>query len=311
MEDWDLRKFRILRALQVHGTVTAAAQALSLTPSAVSQALSALARQVGAAVVEPDGRRVRLTEVAHLLLRHADVVFAQLEQAQAEVAAYAGGEAGLVQIGAVATTVDTLVLPAIRLLRQAHPGVEVRVHEAEATELYERLGRGEVDVALSLAAQAPSASGRRFSGFALLTDPLDIALPLGHRLAGEPGLRLADLADEPWVFGAAGPWRDITLAVCADAGFVPGAAHTASDWGAILSIVAEGMGVALIPRLVGSRRAGVAVRVLAADQPKRHVVGAVRKGSEELPRLREVVRCLHRAAEDRQRHPVSAPPALH
>lgn len=299
MIDWDLRKFRVLRELQRQGTVTGAAQALSLTPSAVSQALTGLAKQVGVPVIEPEGRRVRLTEVAHVLLRHGEAVFAQLEQAEADIEAHVKGDAGLVRIGSFATGVGTLVTPAAERLRTAHPGLQVEVHEAEAAELFDLLERGVIDVALSLAAQAPAAADRKFTHFSLLADPLDAILPAGHRLAGEAGLRLADLADEPWVFGASGPWREITLAVCADAGFVPRAAHTASDWGAILSIVQAGLGVALVSRLVDARRDGVAVRVLAADRPRRHVVGAVRRGSEQAPRLREVVRCLREVAEER------------
>ncbi|MFD7921695.1 LysR family transcriptional regulator [Streptomyces sp. NPDC059740] len=305
MIDWDLRKFRVLRELRRQGTVTAAAQALSLTPSAVSQALSSLTRQLGAPVVEPEGRRVRLTELAHLLLRHGESVFAQLEQAEAEVEAYLGGEAGLVRVGSFATGVESLVIPALDVLRDSHPTLSVEIHEAEASEVFTLLDRGEIDVALSLAAQTPSAADGRFARFSLLADPLDFAVPAGHRLAEKVGLNLVDAADEPWVYGATGPWREITLAVCATAGFAPRAAHTASDWGAIMSLVQAGLAVALVPRLVDTRRPGVRVRVLAADKPQRHVVGAVRRGSEGAPRLQAVVQSLRRVAEERRRlHPI-------
>ncbi|MGW8378471.1 LysR substrate-binding domain-containing protein [Streptomyces sp. ODS28] len=299
MIDWDLRKFRVLRELERQGTVTAAAAALSLTPSAVSQALTSLSKQVGAPIVEPEGRRVRLTEVAHVLLRHGEAVFAQLEQAEADLEEHVRGDAGLVRIGSFATGVGTLVTPALELLRTARPGLRAQVCEAEAAEVFELLERGEIDVALSLAAQEETESDRKFTRFPLLADPLDAALPAGHRLADEPRLRLSQLEEEPWVLGSSGPWREITLAVCAGAGFVPRAAHTAVDWGAILSLVQAGLGVALIPRLVDARRDGVAVRVLSEDRPRRHVVGAVRRGSEKAPKLREVVRCLRRAAEER------------
>ncbi|MBF9070216.1 LysR family transcriptional regulator [Streptacidiphilus fuscans] len=303
MIEWDLRKFRVLTELKRQGTVTATAQALSLTPSAVSQTLNSLSRQIGAPIVEPDGRRVRLTEVAHLLLRHGDAVFAQLEAAEAEIEAYLGGEEGLVRIGSFATGVEALVMPALDLLRQSRPTFQASVHEAEAAEVYTLLERGEIDVALSLAAHTDGAvAGGRLVSFPLLADPMDVALPAGHHLAGQAGLHLADLAEEAWVFGASGPWRDITLAACAEVGFAPIAAHTASDWGAILAIVQAGMGVALVPRLVDARRPGVRIRVLTEDQPRRHVIGAVRRGSETAPRLKVVVRSLQRVAEDRRRY---------
>ncbi|MFG2092887.1 LysR family transcriptional regulator [Streptomyces sp. NPDC048612] len=304
MIDWDLRKFRMLRELERQGTVTAAAQALSMTPSAVSQALAALGRQVGGAVVEPVGRRVRLTELAYILLEHGRTVFAQLEQAEAHVEAYLGGAAGVVRVGSFATGVETLLLPSLDLLRESRPTLRVEIREAEAADISSLLEQGDIDLGLSLAAHAHTDPDARFTHFPLLADPLDVALPAGHRLADKTGLRLADLADEPWVYGASGPWREITLAVCATAGFVPRAAHHAADWGVILSLVQAGLGVALIPRLVDVRRPGVRVRVLAADRPRRHVTGAVRRGAEVAPRLQEVVRCLRAVAEERRRlHP--------
>ncbi|GGP73006.1 LysR family transcriptional regulator [Streptomyces melanogenes] len=279
--DWDIKKLHILRTLRDRGTVTATAEALLMTPSAVSQQLTNLAKQLGVPLLEADGRRVRLTDAAHLVLRHAEAVFAQLERADAELAGYLRGEAGQVRVGAFSTAVPALVVPAVLRLRRSHPALEVRVREAEAAEAYELLSAGAVDLALSLAAHAPSARDPRFTVVPLLADPLDVALPADHPLASSPGLRLADLAGEPWIFGGSGPWSQITTAACEAAGFVPEQAHSAAGWTAILSMVAGGMGVALVPRLAGARGEGVVMRELAADRrPYRHVVAAVRRGAE-------------------------------
>lgn len=283
MTEWDIKKLQILRTLSERGTLTATAEVLMMTPSAVSQQLSNLAKQLGVPLLEAQGRRVRLTDAAHLVLRHAEAVFAQLERADAELTGYLQGEAGEVRVGAFSTAVPALVVPAVRELRQAHPSLEVRVREAEAAEAYELLLSGDVDVALSLAAHAPTARDPKFSRFPLLADPLDVALPAGHPLASSAGLRLADLSGEPWIFGGSGPWSEITLAACEAAGFVPEQAHSAAGWTAILAMVEAGMGVALIPRMAAERgdRAGVVMRVLSPDQPRRHVVAAVRRGAEE------------------------------
>lgn len=279
--DWDIKKLHILRTLRDRGTVTATAEALLMTPSAVSQQLTNLAKQLGVPLLEADGRRVRLTDAAHLVLRHAEAVFAQLERADAELAGYLRGEAGRVRVGAFSTAVPALVVPAVLRLRRSHPALEVRVREAEAAEAYELLSAGAVDLALSLAAHAPSARDPRFTVVPLLADPLDVALPADHPLASSPGLRLADLAGEPWIFGGSGPWSQITTAACEAAGFVPEQAHSAAGWTAILSMVSAGMGVALVPRLAGARCEGVAMRELPADRrPYRHVVAAVRRGAE-------------------------------
>ncbi|MDQ0796357.1 LysR substrate-binding domain-containing protein [Streptomyces sp. B1I3] len=300
MTEWDVKKLRILRTLRDRGTVTATAEALLMTPSAVSQQLTNLSKQLGVPLLEAQGRRVRLTDAAHLVLRHAETVFAQLERADAELTGYLRGEAGQVRVGAFSTAVPALVVPAVRLLRaEDRPGPDVRVREAEAAQAYELLSAGDVDLALSLAAHAPTARDPRFTLLPLLADPLDVALPADHPLARAPGLRLADLASEPWIFGGSGPWSQITTAACEAAGFVPEQAHSASGWTAILAMVEAGMGVALIPRMASAPdrpRAGVAMRVLDADRPHRHVVAAVRQGAEQGPAVARVLAALRRAA---------------
>ncbi|WJV48658.1 LysR family transcriptional regulator [Streptomyces flavofungini] len=298
MTEWDVKKLQILRTLAERGTVTATARALLMTPSAVSQQLSNLAKQVGVPLLEAHGRRVRLTGAARLLLVHADAVLAQLERADAELAAYAEGEAGEVRVGAFSTAVPALVVPAVRALRVAHPGISVRVREAEAGAAYELLAAGDVDLALSLAAQAPRGRDGRFTRVTLLADPLDVALALDHPYARADALRLADLADEPWIFGGSGPWSEITRAACEAAGFVPEQAHSAAGWEAILAMVEAGMGVALVPRMAGagaSGRGGVAMRE-PADRPHRHVVAAVRRGAEASLTVGHVLAALREAA---------------
>ncbi|MFC8095296.1 LysR family transcriptional regulator [Streptomyces sp. NPDC057301] len=280
MVDWDIRKLLILRTLRERGTVTATAEALRMTPSAVSQQLTNLARQVGVPLLEAQGRRVRLTDAARLVLRHAEAVFEQLERADAELAAYVHGEVGEVRVGAFSTAVPALVVPAVRALRETHPRVTVRVREAEAQEAYELLAGGEVDLALSLAAQAPTVGDVRFTRVPLLADPLDVALPRGHRLARAGEVRLADLAAEEWIFGGSGPWSDITRGACEAAGFSPRQGHSAAGWTAILAMVEAGMGVALVPRMAAVARGGVVMREVGEQRPVRHVVAAVRRGSE-------------------------------
>ncbi|MFI6659411.1 LysR family transcriptional regulator [Streptomyces sp. NPDC050523] len=296
MAEWDIRKLQILRTLRERGTVTATAEALRMTPSAVSQQLTNLAKQLGVPLLEADGRRVRLTDAARLVLRHAEAVFEQLERADAELAAYVHGEVGEVRVGAFSTAVPALVVPAVRALRAAHPGVSVRVRETEAGEAYGLLAAGDVDVALSLAAQAPTAADPRFTRVPLLADPLDVALPRDHALAAVDGLRLADLAEEPWIFGGSGPWSDITRGACEAAGFSPVQAHSAAGWTAILAMVEAGMGVALVPRTAAVRRDGVAMRELTADRPRRHVVVAVRRGAGEGAAVGRVLEALRTVA---------------
>ncbi|MEU1124465.1 LysR substrate-binding domain-containing protein, partial [Streptomyces sp. NPDC005899] len=181
----------------------------------------------------------------------------------------------------------------------ARPGPDVPERAAEAAAASALHTAGEDPPALSLAVHAPTARDPRFTLLPLLADPLDVALPANHPLARAPGLRLADLAGEPWIFGGSGPWSQITTAACEAAGFVPEQAHSASGWTAILAMVEAGMGVALIPRMASApdrSRAGVVMRVLDADRPHRHVVAAVRQGAEQGPAVARVLAALRRAA---------------
>ncbi|MER7758257.1 LysR family transcriptional regulator [Streptomyces sp. NPDC097619] len=295
--DWDIKKLRILRTLAERGTVTATAGALHMTPSAVSQALASLARQLGVDLLEAQGRRVRLTAAAHLVLRHAEPVFARLEAADAELSGYRAGETGEVRLGAFSTAVPALVVPAVAALRATRPGITVRVRETEAAEAYELLAAGTVDLALSLAAHAPTGHDPRFTRITLLEDPLDVALPPDHPLADAPGLRLADLAGDPWIFGGSGPWSEITRTACEAAGFVPEQAHSAAGWTAILALVGAGMGVALVPRMAAPRAGAAVLRDLGRDRPARHVLAALRRGPGAAPAVGHVLAALRAVPE--------------
>ncbi|GAA0283386.1 LysR family transcriptional regulator [Streptomyces polychromogenes] len=298
MTDWDIKKLRILRTLADRGTVTATAEALHMTPSAVSQQLTNLARQLGVLLLEPQGRGVRLTDAAHLVLRHTDAVFAQLERADAELAGYLAGDVGEVRVGAFSTAIPSLVVPAVAALERQHPGVEVRIRETDAAQSYDLLSTGAVDLALSLAAHS-AGDDSRFTRIPLLVDPLDVALPPEHPLAQAPVVRLADLSSDRWIYGGSGPWSEITRSACEAAGFLPEQAHTASGWTAILAMVEAGLGVALVPRMVSARAARVTLRVLTHDRPTRHVVAALRRGAESTPAVAHVLAALRTTAAAR------------
>ena len=147
----DARRLRVLREVAQQGTLAAAADALHLTPSAVSQQLATLEREIGQPVVERNGRGVRLTGAAEVLVGHANIVLAQLEAAAADVAAYGDGVVGTVRVVGFATALGELVAPAVVALRASHPRLELTIEELEAPECFLALARGDVDVAISMA----------------------------------------------------------------------------------------------------------------------------------------------------------------
>lgn len=278
----DPRRLRVLRALADHGTVTAAAQALHLTPSAVSQQLAALETEVGQSLLRRRGRRVSLTAAGELLVGHANAVAAELERAEATLAAFTSGSTGPVEVGSFASAITQVVAPALAALRVAAPGVTLRVRDVEGHASVPLLLDGEIDLAITEEYRLRT-DDRRLTRFPLYTEPFDVVLPPEHRLAGQPDVDLAELAGDDWVVTLPGnPVRDVVQQACEHAGFAPRITHTSDDFRAIGALVRAGAGVALVPR---NAVRGVPVRGTA---PMRRVVAAVRRGSEEHPLIRLV-----------------------
>jgi DNA-binding transcriptional LysR family regulator len=288
----DLRRLRLLRELRDRGTVTAVAAATHLTSSAVSQQLALLAKESGATLLEPHGRRVRLTDAARLLLHHADVLFAQLELAQTELEAFVAGAAATVRLDCFATAIPALAVPVSRRLAETAPRLTLSVHEADTELSLDRLLRDETDIVVGLDGEV-RVDDPRFSRTPLLVDPMDVVLPAGHPQAHTPELRLADLAGEPWILPPAGLCRDIAERECAAAGFTPRVAHTADTYESVYALVRGGLGVALAPRMHTALGAlGLAVRPPHAQQPRRQVSVFARRAGDRAPHLRLVAEAL-------------------
>ncbi|MBO0830276.1 MAG: LysR family transcriptional regulator [Streptosporangiales bacterium] len=291
----EVRRLHVLRELADHGTVAAAARALHLTPSAVSQQLAALGRETGVPLVEQDGRRLKLTEAAYVLLEHAHMIFAELEQAEADLAAYAGGRLSTLRIGAFGTALAGLVAPVARTLRTGSPPVTVHAVEAEERACFTALAAGELDIAISVEFPgAPQPDGPRFHRRPLLTDVLDVALAPDHPLAGRTSVELERFAGADWALGTPGSsCHEVAVAACANVGFTPRAVHHSTDWHAIGALVAAGGVVALVPRLARDRMpASVRLLRVRGTAPARHVFAATRRGAESSPTVADALRLL-------------------
>src|ERR671914_1263797 len=174
-----LRRLRLLHELHRLGTVSAVAEALSYSPSTVSQQLRVLEREAGTALFEPAGRRMRLTDAALVLTAHAEQLLAGVERAEADLAAaLAGAVAGLVRVGSFQTASLHLLLPAMGALRREHPGVQVRLVEIEPEPALEALTSHQLD--LVLADEWSGAPRPRLPGLDredLFTEPVRLVLP--------------------------------------------------------------------------------------------------------------------------------------
>ena len=273
----NLGRLRVLTEVVNRGSFSAAADALSYTQSAVSQAVGRLEAETGAELLIRDRRGVRATAAGATLVEHAEAIFAQVQAAEDELAAVLGVRGGRLRVASFPSAGATLMPHAVAYFRKRHPGVALSLAEGEPEEIAPRLRAGEFDLALLFefeGVKEPGATGLSLAR--LLDDPMHVALPAEHRLAHAPTLTLADLAGEDWVqTSAQSPCARHVVRSCLGAGFEPNVTFESDDYETVQGLVAAGVGVALIPRLALTRlHTGIVVRSLAPHSPMRSVVAA-------------------------------------
>ncbi|MGW5400434.1 LysR substrate-binding domain-containing protein [Streptomyces sp. NPDC003952] len=310
----DVRRLRLLRELAHRGTIAAVAEALSFSPSAVSQQLSVLEREAGLPLLERTGRRVRLTPAGQNLVRHADAVLELLERADAELAEARGGLAGALRIGSFPTAARAIVPAALAELGRRHPALEPMVSETDPAAVAHALRAGDLDVALihaydfvpapdepglateplyreamylaTPAAWAPEAAASPPNAAA--APPAEPGAPGGAAAsagAGGVGQRalLRTHADAPWITATPGTLcHAMTVRACEDAGFVPRIRHQVDEFATVLALVAAGQGAAVVPQLGITGQPDPAV-VLTRLVMERRTNVAFRSGSAAHP----------------------------
>jgi DNA-binding transcriptional LysR family regulator len=288
---FDLRRLRLLHELSVRGTLAAVAEALAYSPSTISQQLAQLEREAGVPLLEPDGRRVRLTPQGQALAAHASRMLEADEQARAELERMQPFLAP-VRIAVMQSAAHGLVPAALGLLAEQEPGLRLEVAELAPEEgLFELAARG---FDLVVAEQYPGHTREHRSGVErtlLGHDDIRLALP-----PGDPATELAELSDRAWVMEPRGTAaREWATQQCRAAGFEPDVRFELADLTAHVRLVAAGHAVGMIPDLV---HAGGAAPVRALDlpgKPRRDVFTAVRRGSAVRPAIRAVRAALQEA----------------
>ncbi|TQF74908.1 LysR family transcriptional regulator [Rhodococcus spelaei] len=291
----DVERLRVLRELADRGTVSATAAALSLTPSAVSQQLKILAREAGVPILEPDGRRLRLTDAGQALVLRAEDVLAALARADAEMASYRRSPRGRVRV-AMFPSGAALLLPRV-LSRIAESGVEIDAQDVDepASSVPQLLA--DFDVILTHRDErAPSLISPRVRLEPILREPIDLVLPPDHALAGRPAVGLDELAEESWISVRGGfPVDDVLQSVAAATGVQPRVVQRINDFRVIEELVLGGHGVALMPRYVPSHR-GLVSKRLAGVRAARIYELATRPAAVERPAVLAVLDAFRSAA---------------
>src|SRR5450755_340251 len=283
----DTRRLRVLCEVARHGSFSAAAASLGYTQPAVSRQIATLEAEVGAVLVRRVPKGAVLTDAGRLLVERGESILSRLDGAEAELRALAGLCGGRLALASFASAASSIVPLAIARFRERYPAVELSIAMADPVDSLPRLRAGELDMALSHEAMAEQLggsngpAGRGLEFVHLLDDPMYVAMPVGHPLAGVPVLNLARFAKEPWMLATTNSCPDsrLFLRACHAAGFEPEIAFQNDDYPAILGFVAAGVGVALIPDMVTRGiRGDVVVRALEPAPPCRPVSAALPTG---------------------------------
>jgi len=287
-----VHRLRVLREVVSQGSFSRAAEALSYTQSAVSQAIARLEAETGTPLVERHRRGLRATPAGEVLVAHADTILARLDPAEAELPSVIGVSGGRLRLASFPTAGATLMPLAVATFKSSHPNVELSLTEGEPEEIASRLREGEIDVALLFEFRGVRESlGSGLKTVELLEDPMHVALPAGHRLAERATLRLDDLREESWVqTSVQSPCARHVVRCCHAAGFEPSVSFESDDYQTVQGLVAAGVGVALIPELALSTvRADIVIKKLSQRTASRRVVAATSRGAAEAPAAAKMI----------------------
>ena len=285
----NVTRLRIVYELSRRGSVTAVADALWMTPSAVSQHLAAFERETGAKLVERAGRGVRLTAAGRTLAEHGASVMAALDAAEAALAAASDAPSGRLRVAAFPSVVRRLLPAAIAQLRAAHPDLVIEIEDLEGAQGLDAVRTGRVDVAVVDDWGWDAGAARDGLEVAeLFEDPLVVVLPGGHPLVSRAEVGWAELAQEAFIVEPrASLFADTVAAACRRAGFEPRVLARVHDLGAMLAIAEAAGYVCVLPELAVSDQP-LSYRPLVPTV-RRRLLAATRPGHHDLPAVRALL----------------------
>lgn len=251
------------------GSMREVAAVLHTTTSTVSQQISVLATEMGVALIEPEGRRVRLTPAGRRLADHAITILEAVEDARADLAPQSSDPSGTVRVAGFATAFRRSVMPALAPLAEAYPAVTVRILEHEPTEAIALLLADRVDAALVYDYDlAPATIDAAIAGATLWSMRWGLAVPDDHYGLTEDSDAaevMATFRDADWIVNSRNDADERVLRTLASvAGFEPSIGHAAESLELVESLVIAGLGVGLLPM---DRPVLGGIRVLPLDRP--------------------------------------------
>jgi DNA-binding transcriptional LysR family regulator len=279
MELRHLRYFAVL-ADELH--FGRAAERLAISQPPLSVAIRQLEDTVGARLFERNSKQVRLTPAGQALRASARKLLRQAEEAALEAREVAAGSAGRLRIGFVGAMLYRGLPQALRAFQASHPAVRISLAELNSAEQITDLLHDRLDLGFMHTARLPQDLASRL----LLTEPFVACLPTHHALARQRVLEVGALRDQPFVLfaRAASPdYHERLLAICAQSGFLPEVRHEVRHWLAVVSMVAQGLGVALVPQAMQrSALKGAVFRPLDGVTAQSEAYGVWRPGPQNV-----------------------------
>jgi DNA-binding transcriptional LysR family regulator len=269
----DVRRLQIFSAVAEHGSFAAAARTLFMTPSAVSQQLALLERQLGLALMIRGPRGVEPTEAGRVLAERSVALLANVADLEHEMRDLDAASTR-VRLAAFPTAGADLIPRVVRACRQRFPRLRVELRSVHAADMAARLREGSVHLGLVWDYDfAPRAFATDIERIPLADDPLYVLFSADHPLAGERQVRLPDLAGESWVVRSHRPPYDEAFStMCRLSGFEPGIGFVTEDYQAAQGLVAAGIGISVVPRMsLVSRHPGVVAVPMAPPAPHRRI----------------------------------------
>lgn len=294
----DVRRLEVLRELKLRGSVTAVAQATHRTPSAVSQQLKTLEREVGAPLTERAGRGLALTPAGEALARAAADVVVAIAHAEETWRSYLASPEGRVDL-ATFPTAGRMFLPGLLQAAHAIPGLEIVATDVDPAHADFAGIVPDFDIVLAHSVgPAPTWADHDLVAVRLVDEPLDVALPVGHPLADRDEVTAADIAGERWIGVPVDfPYERLLREIERVAGAPLAVVQRFSDTRVTESLVAAGEGLAVLPRYTsGGEGSGIVLRPLAQLAPTRRIAALLRRETAERPSVRVVLDALRSIA---------------
>ncbi|GGV63573.1 LysR family transcriptional regulator [Streptomyces longisporoflavus] len=300
----NVRRLLLLAEVAERGSLTAAAEALSMTTSAASQQMSLLEREAGQPLIERLPRGVRTTAAGAALAERGRTIRRELQAAEADLEAFGHLDRGVVTLGSFPTASASLLPLALTRFRRAHPQVRTVVRAGVLAQLREMLHTGEVELSLLWDYDWNRIDDDQLILTPLLEDPTVLVVPTSSPLVASDRVRLSDLAEQEWIIRAENhPVADVLRRACRQAGFEPRIAYASHDYQEAQAMVAAGLGLVLAPRLaLTNRRSDVRLLPLSHDRspdtapPARRILLATPAQRAATPAAQTMARVLHAVA---------------